>query len=149
MQNGLLISRLRTKNNLSVKDMANYLGIGITPYKCFEANQRPMSIKELNTLSNYFKVSLNALLGLSNNLDAPNSFDIDYKYLKFSLKYLRKINKFTQKDLAKALNVTAYTISHYEKYPEEVKADYLRAFALKFHISVDYICGKSLEKKVL
>ena len=149
MQNGLLISQIRTKQGLSQKDVARHLNTSLTVYKMYEANVRAMKIVELNELSNYFKVSLNCLLGISNNLKIRNSFDIDYKYLRFSLKYVRKIHRVTQKELAKELKVSIPTVAHYEKHQEEMNAQYLKAFALKFHISVDYICGKTLKKEVL
>ena len=66
-----------------------------------------------------------------------------------NLKVLLSDNKMTQKELAKEFKVSIPTIAHYEKYPESLKVDYLRNFALKFHVSVDYICGKTLKKEVL
>ena len=60
-----------------------------------------MKIDELNTLSNYFKVSLNALLGISKVIRTVHLRDIDYKYLRFSMRYVRKINRVTQKEIAK------------------------------------------------
>ncbi len=149
MQNGLLISKMRTERKLTQKDIARYLNVTLTVYKLYEANIRPMKIQELNRLSNYFKVSLNALLGLSNNIDEFTPFELDYKYLKFSLRYVRRIHRVTQKQLAKEFNVSIPTIAYYEKHPEVLKADYLKLFAEKFHVSVDYICGKTLKKEVL
>lgn len=149
MQNGMLISRLRVEHRRTISEMARYLNIGVSPYKRYEANIKPMKIQELNALSNYFKVSLNTLLGLSDNLTEYGSYDLDYKYLRFSLRYIRKINRVTQKQLAKDLKVSAPTVANFEKHPETLKADYLRAFALRFSISVDYICGKTMKKEVL
>ena len=149
MQNGLLISELRTKHGLSQRDVARYLNVPLSVYKLYETNLRPMKIQELNDLSNYFKVSLNTLLGLSNNLKKANYFDLDYKYLKFSLKYVRRMNRVSQKDLAKEFKLSIPTIARFEKQPERLKADYLCMFAKRFHVSVDYICGKTLKKEVL
>ena len=68
MQDGMLISKLRSEHNLSQKDMARFLKVTLSSYKLYEANIRPMRIEELNQLSNYFKISLNTLLGLSKNI---------------------------------------------------------------------------------
>ena len=108
-----------------------------------------MKIEELNQFSNYFKISLNTLLGLSNSLRNVKPSQIDYKYLRFSMKYVRKIHRVTQKDLAKEFDVSIPTVARFEKHPEDMNANYLRCFALKFHVSVDYICGKTLKKEVL
>ena len=149
MQNGMLISKLRVDHHKTVKEMARYLNIGTSPYKRYEASLKPMKIQELNALSNYFKVSLNTLLGLSDNMHEFGSFDIDYKYLRFSLRYIRRMQRITQKELAKDLNVSVPTVARYEKHPELLKVDYLLKFAKRFSISVDYICGKTLKKEVL
>lgn len=149
MQNGMLISKIRTDYGLSQKDMANYLNINLASYKLYETNIRPMKIRELNKLSDYFKISLNTLLNLSNNVSKINLFNIDYKYLKFSLKYVRKIHRVTQKKLAEEFKISVPTIARYEKNPENINAIYLYNFAKKFHISIDYICGKTLKKEVL
>ena len=149
MQNGMLISRLRVEHKRTVRDMPHYLSIGTSAYKRYEGNIKPMKIQELNALSNYFKVSLNTLLGLSDNLTEYGSYDIDYKYLRFSLRYIRRMNRITQKQLAKDLKVSIPTVANFEKHPDTLKADYLRAFAQRFSVSVDYICGKTLKKEVL
>ena len=149
MQNGILIAQLRTKKGISQDEMAQWLNIGLTTYKSLEANARPMSIQTLNDLSNYFRVTLNALLGLSQNLKEVDPFDIDYKYLRFSLKYVRRRNRVTQKELAQDLSLSVSSIAQYEKHPEKLNAYYLYRFAQRFHVSVDYICGKTLKKEVL
>ena len=149
LQNGLLISEIRTKLGLSQLDMAKKLGITLAAYKSYEANLRPMKIQELDFLSNYFRVSLNALLGFTHNLRVLGSAPIDYKYLRFSLRYIRRIHRITQKKLAHDLQVSLPLIGYFEKHPETLKADYLYKFAKYFHVSVDYICGKTLKKEVL
>ncbi len=149
MQNGLLIAQIRTERGLSQREVAKRLKISLAVYKLYEANARAMKIDELNALSNYFKVSLNALLGITKNIRTVHLLDIDYKYLRFSIRYVRKINRITQKDLAKDLQVSIATVAKFEKHPEYMTATYLRAFATRFHVSADYICGKTLKKEVL
>ncbi len=149
MQNGFLIAQIRTERGLSQRDVAKRLKISLAVYKLYEGNERPMKIDELNTLSNYFKVSLNALLGISKVIRTVHLRDIDYKYLRFSMRYVRKINRVTQKELAKDLHVSAATIAKLEKHPEYMTAAYLHAFVTRFHVSADYICGKTLKKEVL
>lgn len=149
MQNGLLMAKLRCNQGLSQRDVAQHLKVALTVYKLYEANIRAMKIEELNHFSNYFRISLNTLLGISNNLSIVKPTQIDYKYLRFCMKYIRKIHRITQKDLAKEFHVSIPTVARFEKHPENLNAAYLRDFALKFHVSVDYICGKTIKKEVL
>ena len=45
MQDGMLISKLRSEHNLSQKDMARFLKVTLSSYKLYEANIRPMRIE--------------------------------------------------------------------------------------------------------
>lgn len=149
MQNGDLIFEMRLKQGMTQREVANHLGIALTVYKLYEAGIRPMKIDDLNRMSNLFHISLNALLGISENLDFFESEEINYKYLKFSLRYIRRINRISQKQLAQELKVSIPTVAKLEKHPEDLTASYLKAFAEYFNISVDYICGKTMKKEVL
>ena len=150
MPNYYLIGTLRVKYNLTQVDMANILHVGLTTYKNYETNKRLMSLNELNLLSIYFKVSLNYLLGLTNN---PKSFNInkkvDYKMLTLYLIHVRKHHHYTQKSLAKELNIHENSISRYETTPRTVSIYYLYLFAKKFNLSIDYICNKTTKKEIL
>ena len=149
MQNGKLIANLRTLKCLSQNDIARMLQVSLSVYKQYEEEKRPMSIDDLNTISNFFKVSFNTLLNLTSEKTFYGESEIDYKYMRFSLRYFRRINRITQKELGKALKVSLPMIARYEKHPECIKADYLYVFARYFHISADYICGKTKKKEVL
>ncbi len=91
MQNGNLIAILRLEKGLTQQYMANILNISLKTYKLYESNKRPILINTLNKLCNYFNVSLDALLNLTNNLDNEiiNS-EINYKKLSFHLRCIRK-----------------------------------------------------------
>ena len=149
MQNGDLIFEMRLKYGMTQREVAHHLRIALTVYKLYESGIRPMKIDELNRMSNLIHISLNALLGISENLDFCGNEEIDYKYLKFSLRYIRRINRISQKELAKELKVSVPTVAKLEKHPEDATASYLKAFAEYFDISVDYICGKTMKKEVL
>jgi len=150
MQNGLLIATLRTKKNLTQEDIATYLKVSLPAYKLYEVNLRAMKLEKLNMLSNLFNISLNSLLDISKSIYNYNeNQNIDYKYLGFSLIFIRKRNKISQKDISKIFNISIPTISKYEKKPETVPITYLYQFAKTFNVSVDYICGKTMNKNLL
>lgn len=149
MQNGLLIARLRIKNGVTQAKMAEFLNISIKTYKLLENGIVPISLEDLNTLSNFFDVSINSLLNLTTNTSNSNVFkDIDYKYLKFCLLFVRKRKRVRQADLAREFNISVNAISGYERNPKSVTISYLYSFAKKFNISIDYICGKTLDRKI-
>ena len=150
MQNGNLIAILRLEKGLTQQYMANILNISLKTYKLYESNKRPILINTLNKLCNYFNVSLDALLNLTNNLDNEiiNS-EINYKKLSFHLRCIRKKYHLTQNDIAYYFGISVMSVSRYEMYPKTISISYLCNFAKKFNISIDYLCGKTQKKEIL
>ncbi len=151
MQNGLRIANLRVANNLSQIDIAKILNLSLTVYKKYELNEACMKLEQLNIIANMFNVSLDYLLGLSNysQVQKKISDEIDYKYLRFSLKYQRRMKRIKQAEIAKNFNMATQTVHNYEKFAKNMSVNYLIQFAKRFKISIDYICGKTLQKEIL
>ena len=59
------IKMLRKERGLTQKEMAEELGIGFRAYQCYELDQRHPGFYGLIDIANYFKVSLDYLVGLS------------------------------------------------------------------------------------
>lgn len=150
MQNNYILASLRTKRKIKQEEFANILGISYRTYKDYESGLSPITLECLNTISNYYNVSLDYLLGLTKN-PACSKFqdEIDYSYLRFSILYFRKMARLNQKKLAKEFGVSIHSISTYERDGHLVSVDYLYKIAQKFKFSADYICGKSIRKEVL
>lgn len=149
MQNNIILASLRIEKKLTQKELASLLKVSLSTYKLYEFGTIPMKLEEINTLSNIFHVSFDYLLGFSKNkqLILINK-NIDYPYLRFCIRYLRKKERISQKKLAKEFDISAYSISKYERQPKAINLNYLTKMAKKFQISTDYICGKSLKKEV-
>ena len=149
MQNSNLLINLRIKDKLTQLEMANILNVSLKTYQNYENGLRPMKLEEINLISNRYKISFNALLDITKDLKYFNTEEnIDYKYLKFSLRYVRRMARVTIKDLAKIMHISASSIMKYEKNPMSVNIIYLYNFAKYFNVSVDYICCKTLKKEV-
>lgn len=149
MQNGKLIQTLRIKKNLTQKEMAKLLNVKLGTYKMYENNMRIMKLYELNFISNYFNTSIDTLLSLKPNPQMSNVCErINYKFLKFKLKLIRKTNHLTQKDLANEFNISVCSISKFENKPQLININYLYLFAKKFNVSIDYMCGKTTKKEI-
>ena len=150
MQNGINLAKLRSKNNHTFKDLANLLKVSLSSYKLYEMGTIPMSLEEINTLSSFYNVSFDYLLGLIKKTERTHfRKTIDYNYLKFCIRYLRKIDKTSQKVFAQELNYSISSISRFERNGKQISLDYLIKIATKFHISADYLCGKSYIKNIL
>ena len=64
---GQRLKELRLQKSLTQKDIADYLKITVTAYQNYEYDKREMGITSLTILSHYFNVSVDYLIGLSDN----------------------------------------------------------------------------------
>ena len=62
---------LRTNNNLIQRDIANHLEITVRAYQHYETGTRYPDFKGLLKLADYFDVSLDYLVGRSDNPKRP------------------------------------------------------------------------------
>lgn len=63
------------------------------------------------------------------------------------IKELRKENNMTQADLAKILNVTDRSVGFYENEKRDPDTDTLKTLANLFNVSIDYLLGRTENKK--
>ena len=61
------IKDLREDNDLFQKDVANLLGISQQYYSDYESGKRTITVMHLITLAKYYNVSIDYLVGLSND----------------------------------------------------------------------------------
>ena len=101
------IKDLRAKNNVSQNTIATYLDINQSTYSKFELNKATIPIEILNKLANYYHVSLDYLLKISDDLGSGIIWkDLDRKLVGENLKKLRKEKKLYQETLAQEIGTS-------------------------------------------
>ena len=137
------IKDLRIDRNISQKEISEYLGINQSTYSKFELNKVVIPIELLNKLANYYQVSLDYLLKITNNskinIVNPN---LDKKVVGENLKKIRKDNKLYQETLAQEIGTSHSLISEYESGKKLVSLTYGYAICKRYHVSLDYLYGK-------
>ena len=68
------------------------------------------------------------------------------KYMSNRIKELRKLNKISQKELSKNLNITQQALSYYEQEKRVPNEATWQALANFFNVSVDYLKGYGYSK---
>lgn len=63
------LRELRLSHNLKQSDMANLLNVSIRTYQRYESSDNETDFKTLILLADYFKVSIDYLLGRTDNPD--------------------------------------------------------------------------------
>lgn len=140
------LKSLRESNNLKQSDVAIILKITQQTYSKYETNEKTIPLNHLNTLSNYYNVSLDYLVGFSHN---KSSYDfakiktLDKEKILNNIKYVREKNNLSQRTFAKRMRVSNCTISKLEH--GEVNLTILVALELckNFNVSLDWLVGKS------
>ena len=144
MKYGKILKEIREENNLSQNDIAQILNIARVTYNHFETQYDVIPLKYLDILSDYFKVSIDYILGLTsiNNYN-ENYNSCNIELFSKRLKEFRKNNKITQEKLAKEINTTHSTIAGYENKRCFIRTSFLINICKKYDISADYLLGKT------
>ena len=134
---------LREDSSLKQKDIANVLNITQQTYSLWENGTKIIPLKHLNSLCNYYDVSMDYVLGLSNvrQYDIVNKV-IDNKIIGIKLKEFRKEKNITQEELANILNTTHSTISAYESGKTTILTAFAYEICKRYNISMYYLCSK-------
>lgn len=143
------IKNLRLNKKLSQKTIANYLHISIAAYSQFELMTTLITIEKLNELANYYHVSLDYLLKITDNpkIRMINK-ELDKKLIGERLKTIRKEKKLYQDTLAKDIGTGHSLISEYESGKRLISLTYGYAICKKYNISMDYLYGKINKNKL-
>lgn len=150
MNYGIKLKDLRDLYELTPEDIAKVLNVARSTYNQYEQQYDIIPIKHLNTLCNHFSISFDYVFDftkLKRYQDEINK--IDTKISGKRLKELRKEFNLTQERLAKKLNIGNTIICEYEKGNFPISTATLYSLSDKFHISSDYLLGKTNQVKYL
>lgn len=136
------LREIREEHNLTQKQIAKILNVERSTYAGWETGKDTIPLRRLNKLSDYYKVSIDYLTGLSNVTSKYRVIDLDAKVVGKNLRILRKMYNLVQKDIFISLNTTSSTYSAYETGKVLIKTDFLYAIAKKYHVSIDELLGK-------
>lgn len=143
------LKELRELKDVLQNEVARNINISRTNYATYENEIDIFPIKHLDTLSEFFNVSIDYLFEFTNIINYKNSCPINKEKAVNRLKEFRKENKLTQIKLAKELNVANGTIANYECGRNFIATPFLYEICKKYNISADYLLGKIDEPKYL
>ena len=141
------IKKIRIQNNKTQEETAQLLNVSRSSYAMWESNNEIIPIKRLTEFCDLFKVSVDYVLGLTDNLYKTSKYKKEISATR--LKDFRKENKLTQEKLAKILNTNKSVICGYEKGRYLIATPFLYTICKKYNISADYLLGKTDTPKYL
>ena len=143
--NNTRLLELREYNFLLQKDIAQILNIDRSTYSTCETNLKIIPLKHLNTLFNYYNISMDYILGLTNKkIKYKKLNELDKKIIGNNIRKLRSNNNLTLRDLERILNTTSSTIRAYESGKTLLLTSFAIEIAKKYHLSIDELCGKKI-----
>ena len=136
---------LREDNDLTQEELGKILGCSNHSISVWENEKETIPLKKLNMYANYFQVSLDYLVKLSNNKITDNISELDKVLIGKRIKIIREKNNLSQRSLAKLLNTSNSTIWAYENGKTLILTEFAYQICKIFNISMDYLCGKTKE----
>lgn len=142
------LREIRTYHDYKQAEIAEMLGIVNSMYCDWELNRRLIPLKYLNKLSNFYSLSIDYLLGLTDKSKTINKIEIDRKIIAQKLKEIRKDKHLTVTEFANSLNSCKTTFTNYENEIRLIQTSFCYDIARKYNISIDWLLGKSSKKEL-
>lgn len=140
----------RIENNISQKEIIEFLKISKGTYSAWENGQDIIPLKRLIDICDYLNISVDFALNISNTKSYENyNSSFDKNTLQERLKSIRKEKNLTLKELALKLNTSPSVLSRYENGKNIILVPFLLGYSKIFNISIDYLLGKSNGPKFL
>lgn len=136
---------LREEKDLTQEELGKIVGTRKVSICNWEKNNAIIPLKKLNTYSNYFNVSMDYILKLSNDKNVSTiKNELDKTIIGRNIKTIREKHNLSQRDLAKALNTTQSTIWAYETGKTLILTAFAYQICVKYNVSMDWLCGRKI-----
>ena len=131
------VRELREEHEITQKELGKLLGVDHSTYGSWERGRDLFPLERLIILANFYQVSLDYIT----NLTKENK-----DLLKKRMREIRIENNYTQVAIADVINTSHSTISAYEKGTVKPSLLYLYQLSKLFHVSIDYLLGRTNTK---
>lgn len=134
------MKEIRETKELKQWQIANELKVDRSTYAGWETGKDTIPLRKLYELSNYYKISIDYITGLSKKNNYIYSGDsIDLNRVAKNLKKLRIDNNLKQRDIFNMLNIASSSYSVYETGQTLIQISFIYQIAKKYNSSIDEI----------
>ena len=142
------LKELRIENNLLQVELAKKLKISQNGYSQYETETNDIPTSILKDLANFYNVSIDYLLCLTNIKDKYKSSKILKTFNNMNrLKEIRDDLDLNQVSIANIIGMSQTGYSAYETYFCDIPTKVLKKLALYYNVSIDYILYVTDERK--
>lgn len=140
------LAEIREDNDISQSKMSKILGVNRSTYSLWELGINIIPFNYLYNFAQYFNLSIDYVLGLTNDRTHIEYAPFDLKTIGNHLKELRIQNNLSQVSLSKALNITQACIVRYEKGLICISTSNIYKYSKYFNTSIESILIKETKK---
>lgn len=134
---------LRENTELTQEEMGAIIGVKKFSISNWEHSKEIIPLDKLNIYSNYFNISMDYILKLTDNKQASLKIEtLDKIEIGKKIKKIRTENNLSQRELAVILNTTHSVIWSYETGKNLILTAFAFEICKHFNISLDWLCGK-------
>lgn len=146
-----VMKKERENKELTQKELSTMLGISRSTYAGWENGFDTITLHKLNELCNYLEISLDYMCGISNTQKHKKDIkgEINSKVIGKNLKKIRLRFGHTQSKTAKLIHTNQSNYSRYERGKNTIPTSLITAFAKNYNVSIDYLCGKKKDSKIV
>lgn len=131
---------IREDNDLNQEQIANILNVNRSTYSLWEIGVNIIPLSELCEFANYFNLSIDYVLGLTNTRSVNvDKIILDFTRLGANLKKLRLSKNLSQEKLSEILGVTQACITKYENGLICISTANLYNYSKYFNVSMSDI----------
>lgn len=135
---------LREENDLTQEKMGLIVNTKKWSITKWKNGKEIIPLPKLNIYANYFNVSMDYILKLSNNKNTTTKhLELDPKIVGNNIKQIRKDNNISQRELAKKLGTTQSVIYGYESGKFLILTAFAYQICIKYNVSMDWLCGRN------
>lgn len=142
----MIIKNLRESReilDIKQKDVAKIFNVNFSTVSGWETGKDTIPIRRLIVYANHFNYSLDYLFGLTRHNTNYEPLNVDLELIAKNLRIIRKQNKLTQAELAKKLNTTQASYSHYENATNIIPTVFLYNLTKIYKpFSIDELLGR-------
>ncbi len=139
------LTEIREDNDISQIQMAHILRVKRSAYSLWELGINIIPFNYLYQFASYFNLSIDYVLGITNNREYIEYAEFDLKRIGEKLKEMRLQKGLSQIDLSKELGVTQACIVRYEKGLICMSTSNIYKYSKYFHIPINEIVNEKIK----
>lgn len=139
------LAEIREDNDISQMKMAHILGVKRSAYSLWELGINIIPFNYLYKFAEYFNLSIDYVLGLTNDREYVEYDSFDLKRIGESLKEIRIQKGLSQISLSKVLNITQACIVRYEKGIICMSTSNVYKYSKYFNIPINEIVNNKIK----